>query len=353
MQPMINTLLDPIVNFGKVTVSTGYDNVFTVIVLTAGHGSKLPDPNPSIDGPFNIVWYNASKYADPSDDPNVEIVRCTARVGDVLTVVRGQEGISASNKNTPASTYRMILSQTKKTITDIKAEYQSGISTHASTTVGVHGVVGNIVGTTDNQLLTYKTITDSTNNVTAKSLKSSTTTIDVSASQSPTNGQVLTATSGTTATWQYITVGIIPTGGILPYAGTTAPSGFLLCDGSAINRTTYTPLFTVISTTYGIGDGSTTFNVPDFRSRVIVGAGPVQGGLSARNRGGIGGEETHVLTVAELATHTHTTGGGGGSGSVSPWGAGNSQPGTVGSTGSNAGHNNIQPFGVANYIIKI
>jgi UDP-N-acetylglucosamine transferase subunit ALG13 len=81
MQQIINTLLDPVVNFGKVTVSTGYTNLDTVIVLTAGHGSKLPNPSP--DGQFNIVWHNSSKYADASDDPNVEIVRCTVRTGDV------------------------------------------------------------------------------------------------------------------------------------------------------------------------------------------------------------------------------------------------------------------------------
>ena len=82
----INTLLDPIVNFGKVTVSTGYTNLDTVILLTAGHGDKLP--NPSIDGEFNIIWYDSSTYGDSSDDPNVEIVRCTARSGDILTVSR-------------------------------------------------------------------------------------------------------------------------------------------------------------------------------------------------------------------------------------------------------------------------
>lgn len=60
---------------------------------------------------------------------------------------------------------------------------------------------------------------------------------------------------------------------IFPYAGSTAPAGFLLCDGSAVSRTTYADLFALIGTTYGAGDGSTTFNVPDLRGSVIVGAG--------------------------------------------------------------------------------
>ncbi len=62
-----------------------------------------------------------------------------------------------------------------------------------------------------------------------------------------------------------------PTGSILAYAGTNAPSGYLLCDGSAVSRTTYSVLFTLIGTTYGAGDGSTTFNVPDLRGRAAVG----------------------------------------------------------------------------------
>ncbi len=63
------------------------------------------------------------------------------------------------------------------------------------------------------------------------------------------------------------------TGIIWPYAGSGTPAGFLLCDGSAVSRSTYAALFSVISTTYGAGDGSTTFNVPDLRGRTIVGVG--------------------------------------------------------------------------------
>jgi len=58
-----------------------------------------------------------------------------------------------------------------------------------------------------------------------------------------------------------------PSGALCDFAGTTAPSGWLMCDGSAVSRTTYAALFEAISTTYGTGDGSTTFNVPDFRGR--------------------------------------------------------------------------------------
>jgi microcystin-dependent protein len=63
----------------------------------------------------------------------------------------------------------------------------------------------------------------------------------------------------------------VPTGGVIAYGAAAAPSGYLLCDGSAISRATYSTLFGVISTTYGVGDTSTTFNLPDLRSRTILG----------------------------------------------------------------------------------
>lgn len=66
---------------------------------------------------------------------------------------------------------------------------------------------------------------------------------------------------------------LLPTGTVLPYAATAAPSFFLLCDGSAVSRATYAALFAVIGTSYGTGNGSTTFNLPDARGRVIMGAG--------------------------------------------------------------------------------
>lgn len=112
--------LDPVLNFAKVTVDdVGYDADDVTIELSAGHGARLP--NPSTDGAFNLVWWNDTDYADPTDDPNVEIVRCTARTVDTLTITRARENTSASTKNTASKTYKMILAMTKKMIDDIQA----------------------------------------------------------------------------------------------------------------------------------------------------------------------------------------------------------------------------------------
>jgi len=116
--------LDAVKNFGKVTVSTGYGTSDTSIVLTSGNGAKLPAP--ATDGSFNLVWWNSTDYGDPADDPNVEIVRCTARSTDTLTVTRAQEGTTAANHNTAGKTYTMILPLTAKMITDIAAAIAAG-----------------------------------------------------------------------------------------------------------------------------------------------------------------------------------------------------------------------------------
>lgn len=109
--------IDPAKNFAKATVSTGYDASATSIVLTGGHGAKLPSAVP-----FRVVWWNSTDYADPSDDPNVEIVEVTAKATDTLTVVRAQEGTSASTKNTGSKTYKMIAALTAEMVNTIPGQ---------------------------------------------------------------------------------------------------------------------------------------------------------------------------------------------------------------------------------------
>lgn len=90
------------------------------------------------------------------------------------------------------------------------------------------------------------------------------------------------------------------------YMGGTVPYGFLLEDGSNVNRTTYAKLFAKVGTAWGVGDGATTFGLPDSRRRVAVGAGGSASGTLGNALGDIGGEEAHALSSAENAAHTHT-----------------------------------------------
>jgi microcystin-dependent protein len=104
----------------------------------------------------------------------------------------------------------------------------------------------------------------------------------------------------------------IPAGVVAQWAGGAAPTGWLLCDGSAVSRTTYATLFGAIGTTFGTGDGSTTFNLPDSRGRAVIGAG-TGSGLTNRVKGTNGGAETVALTTSNLPSHDH---GGGTSGAT-------------------------------------
>ena len=96
---------------------------------------------------------------------------------------------------------------------------------------------------------------------------------------------------------------LVPSGTVSQTARATAPTGYLLCDGSAISRTTYSSLFDAIGTAYGVGDNSTTFNIPNLKGRVPVGFDSSQ--TEFDTLGEVGGAKTHTLTEAQMPSHTH------------------------------------------------
>ena len=191
--------------------------------------------------------------------------------------------------------------------------------------------------------------------------------------------------------------GTTPVVAIMPYMGDTAPEGYLLCDGRAVSRATYDQLFAVIGTTYGTGNGSTTFNLPNLKGRVPVGFDASS--TEFNTLGKIGGEKTHKLLINEMPSHSHTftgnshthttnnsgshshsytypqktngfpDGGNDTGGSYGYWrytttantGGGGSHTHTVNgtfvsgsnsNTGGDVAHNNLQPYMVVNYIIR-
>lgn len=149
----------------------------------------------------------------------------------------------------------------------------------------------------------------------------------------------------------------IPSGTVQDFAGSETPSGWLLCDGSAVSRVVYAALFTAIGTIWGVGDGSTTFNLPNLARRARVGSGGAGTGTLGASVGSTGGEETHTLTTPEIPAHTHSytvvSGTNAGASGVSFAAYVSTITGTTGSTGGGGAHNNIQPSAVMQAIIKI
>ena len=192
----------------------------------------------------------------------------------------------------------------------------------------------------------------------------------------------------------------IPTGVIMVWSsGNAAPSGWLLCDGAAVSRTTYAALWGLWGTFYGAGNGSTTFNLPNLKGRII--AGVDAGQTEFATLGAVGGAKTHTLSLTEMAAHSHTVnahnhGGGvhshgvndpthahthqGTNGDSTHWGGGewgerfgvnkvttynatgitiqnsssfitSESPGTN-SQGGGGAHNNLQPYMNMHYIVK-
>lgn len=156
----------------------------------------------------------------------------------------------------------------------------------------------------------------------------------------------------------------LPVGVQVPFGGNTIPDGWLLCDGRAVSRTTYKELFAVIGTTYGSGDGKTTFNLPDKRGRVSVGHNSYD--VTFNTLGAKGGAKTVQLRIEHMPSHTHDSpynagvqwlGSSGYANSNYAWQYGyvfnrNELVGSLRPTGGDQPHDNLQPYEVDNYIIK-
>ncbi|TKW61615.1 MAG: hypothetical protein DI628_03035 [Blastochloris viridis] len=188
------------------------------------------------------------------------------------------------------------------------------------------------------------------------------------------------ASVGTMALDDEVQAKLVPTGVLMPFAGGSAPQGWLLCAGQLINRFSYADLFAAIGTTYGAGDGSTTFAVPDLRGRTVFGLdnmnGTDAGRLSVANTlGGTGGAQTksgstdsYTLTIADIPAHTHDINAVSGTASTSTNGgpAMNADAGTGGtrvvskSVGGGGGHSHgisnfdvLPPYMLLNWMIKV
>ena len=170
----------------------------------------------------------------------------------------------------------------------------------------------------------------------------------------------------------------IPTATIIPWSDSSVPTGYLECDGSAVSRTTYAALFAVVGTTYGTGDGSSTFNVPNLSDNVAIGKsnnksiGSTGGANTVASAGNVGGNTANrSLSTPQLASHSHGKAFGNSPGlsntqfNNSSFYKRSGQPRSSGSKGSGGGHSHnlsanfsgsatsvVQPYLTIMYIIK-
>lgn len=396
-------------NNAKSTLSASIADTDTGFALQTGEGALFPAP--SAGEFFKVTLYEVVS----GQEVNHEIVTVTARVSDTLTVVRAQEGTTARvfaadtpvqlrvtaggmegllRKSGDSMSGLLQLDQSTNIVaaatTDLGTATGNAVTvTHASGTVAITSFGGASL-----QSGTELTITWSVSGGTLTATHNATSLILPSAANlTIADGDVWKAqkTDDAQAYWRVIditkadgtpiyTASSVPTGTILDYGGSSPPSGFLECDGSNVSRATYSDLFTVIGVAFGVGDGSTTFGLPDFRRRVAVGSGGTGTGTLANTVGAEGGAETHTLSSTEMPSHTHTqnahnhsqnahshvaerlvTGGLSGmpSGSLTrnttsgnATATNNAATATNQSTGGGGAHNNMQPSLVVLKIIK-
>lgn len=201
------------------------------------------------------------------------------------------------------------------------------------------------------------------------------------------NGFKITGVPEATAPSDLVTLSQLqaaaPIGSVLSFAGSTPPAGWMLCAGQAVSRAAFSSLFNVIGTSFGSGDGTTTFNVPDCRGRVIAGKDDMGGtdatrlsffGTIAKTIGGAFGAATHLLTAGQMPRHSHgvndpshvhagvqnsTQSTGRSTATDQPpavFSYGNTAPAFTGisiqESGNNEVHNNTQPTIIFNMIIR-
>lgn len=319
------------------------------------------------------VTGSRSDHVHPTDTSRAAAATLTAHTGNTSnphSVTAAQVGLGSVDNTSDTTKNAAVATLTNKTLDAANCKLgaitgllKAAAGAFSAATAGTDYVApGGALGTPSSGTLTNCTFPTFNQNTTGSAASVSGTTTAAIAASALGSG---TADTNTylrgDRTWQAVGAGT-PAGVLAPFAGTIEPAGWLLCYGQAVSRATYATLFAAISTVYGVGDGSTTFNLPDLRGRVVGGKDNMGGTAASRltspvagsTLGAVGGTQSHTLTTTEMPAHTHTitSGNTGGVPYIGPYGVAEMAGTQTGSAGSGGAHNNTQPTIVLNYIIK-
>lgn len=299
-------------------------------------------PIPVEDNTISIREYSGGAIAQVDMEQN--LVNFRGRINDLLNSLGNLTSTVGSNKT---STESQLAS-----ITSTVSSNQSALGTQIDTQIS------NLSTTLTNSINSSNASQDAT-------IASNFTTLTNNLNTAITDQQSSTAAQLASLD-NSVSAHVSPVGSIMAFAGTTVPTYWLVCDGRALAKTTYSALFNVIGYTYG-GSGAN-FNAPNLLGRVIAGTGDPNGLFSGYGLGSTRGAETIALTTSQIPSHDHvwygenddanSSGGGGGyGGKRSNVGVRNPQNVPFGKpfyttpTGGGAGHSNIQPTMTMHYII--
>ena len=293
----------------------------TITLASTSHTLTIRDAAPS-SGASNVQtgMYRVLNFGDSGDLGGNATVTIAPATATAYFIVRN--GLSASRsiiftQGGGASTFTLPNGKDALIYADGSDEVHNATANLQLTTVDTTGNA-NIQGTlTLGTDLTVANGGTGAGTFTSKGIIYGNSTSALQVTAAGTQGQFLRAGSGGTPAFETIN-SVNPAGSIIMYAATSAPTGYLLCNGAAISRTTYSDLFSAISTSYGTGDGSSTFNVPNLQSRFPIGYDggssyglAATGGATTASYTPAGTNAGHAITEAQMPSHTHDTWGSG------------------------------------------
>ncbi|MBC5786915.1 phage tail protein [Clostridium facile] len=264
--------------------------------------------------------------------------------------------IQNENNRIAAETNRVNAENSRVTeFNTIKSKSDTAIQNAQSAAKRANDAAASVEGTDIGKVMEeFKKYVPNTRTINSKPLSS-----DISLTYTDVNAVPTTRTVNGKPLSQNLTaadIGACQPGSILVWSTSTAPTGWLLCNGSSVSRTTYSALYNKITTKYGSGNGSTTFTLPNLKGRVPVGVGS----SPFTSLGNNGGSTSVTLTVSQIPQHNHgqvVTAGENGTSTRIDYagdGAGNiyTQGAKSENTGGGSSHTNLQPYLTVNYIIK-